>query len=139
VKSSSASLAAVRTADDPSASRWRVMVVSPWVGLTPHGTASLPLVDLNTNAVSGGFLSVLSDLDELAVYPQTCAVTAPGDSVRVFIGGLEPDAAVCVFAGDQRVTAQRRDGSHAEATVALDGPRGLRQIGGPEQRRPLFR
>jgi hypothetical protein len=39
------------------------------------------------------------------------------------------DAAVCVFAGDQRVTAQRRDGSHAEATIALAGPSGLRQIG----------
>jgi len=118
----------VHTAADPSASRWRVMVVSPWVGVTPRGTASLPLVNLNTNAVSSGFLSVLSDLDELAVYPQTCAVTAPGDSVRVFVGSLERDAMVSVFAGGQRVVARRSDGSHAEAIVALDRP-GLAQIG----------
>lgn len=121
-------LGRVRTADDPSASRWRVMVVSAWVGLTPRGTTSLPLVNLNTNAVSGGFLSVLSDLDELAVYPQTCAVTAPGDSVRVLVGGLETDAMVCVFAGGLRVAARRSDGSHAEAMVALDRT-GLAQIG----------
>jgi hypothetical protein len=118
----------VGTADDPLASRWRVMVVSPWVGLTPRGTASLPLVNLNTNAVSGGFLSVFSDLDELAVYPQTCAVTAPGDSVRVLVGGLETDAMVCVFADGQRVVARRSDSSHAQAMVALDRT-GLAQIG----------
>ena len=75
--------------------------------LTPSGRASLPLVDLNTHGVSGGFLSVLSDLGELAVHPQTCAVTLPGDSVRVFIGGIDPDAVVCVFAGHQRITARR--------------------------------
>jgi hypothetical protein len=118
----------VRAADDPSAARWRVMVVSPWVDLTPRGKASLPLVDLNTSAVSGGFLSVLSDLDELAVYPQTCAVTAPGDSVRVLVGGLETDAMVCVFAGGRLVAARRSDGSHAVAMVALDRA-GLAQIG----------
>lgn len=118
----------VRTDDDPSAARWRVMVVSPWVGLTPRGRASLPLVNLDTHAVSGGFLSVLSDLDELAVYPQTCAVTAPGDSVRVLVGGLETDAMVCVFAGGHRYAARRSDGSHAVAMVALDRA-GWAQIG----------
>jgi hypothetical protein len=118
----------MRTGDDPSAARWRVTTVSAWVGLTPHGKASLPLVDLNTHAVSSGFLSTLSDLDELAVYPQTCAVTAPGDSVSVLVGGLDADAAVCVFAGGQRVAARRSDGSHAVAMVMLDRA-GLAQIG----------
>jgi hypothetical protein len=117
------------TVDDPAGAGWHVVTVSALVRLTPSGHASLPLVDLNTRGVSGGFLSVLSDLDELAVLPQTCAVTLPGDSVRVFIGGLDPDAAVCVFAGNQRVTARHRDGSHAEATLLLEGPTGLRQIG----------
>ena len=117
------------TADDPAAARWRVATVSALVRLTPSGKASLPLVDLNTREVSGGFLSVLSDLDELAVLPQTCAVALPGEVVRVFVGGLDPDAAVCVFSGDQHVVALRRDGSHAEATLALAGPSGLRQIG----------
>ena len=118
----------MRTADDPSAARWRVTTVSAWVGLTPRGKASLPLVDLDTHAVSSGFLSTLSDLDELAVYPQTCAVTAPGDSVRVLVGGLDADAAVCVFAGGQRVAARRSDSSHAVAMVRLDRA-GLAQIG----------
>ena len=115
--------------DDPAASRWRVASVSAFVRLTPAGHAMLPLVDLNTRAVSGGFLSVLSDLDELAVLPQTCAVSLPGDSVRVFIGGIDPDAVVCVFTGHQRVAATRRDGSHLEATVALEAGSGLREIG----------
>jgi hypothetical protein len=118
----------VRTADDPAAARWRVAAVSPWVGLTPSGRASLPLVDLDTHRVSSGFLSVLSDLDELAVYPQTCAVTAPGDSVRVLVGGLDADAAVCVFAGGHRFAARRSDGSHAEAMVLLDHA-GMAEIG----------
>ncbi len=120
-----------RTADagDPAGAHWRVATVSALVRVTPSGRASLPLVDLNTHNVSGGFLSVLSDVGELAVHPQTCAVTAPGDSVRVFIGGIDTDAAVCVFAGHQRVTAVRRDGSHLEATVSMEGPAGLREIG----------
>ncbi len=107
---------------------WRVGSVSALVGTTPASSAALPLVNLHTHAVSGGFLSVLSDLDELAVQPGNCAVTAPGDSVRVFVGGLAADAAVCVFVGDQRVAARRRDASHAEATVRVDGT-GLAQIG----------
>jgi hypothetical protein len=118
----------VRAAGDAAAPEWRVTVVSPWVGLTPNSRASLPLVNLNTNAVSGGFLSVLSDLDELAVYPQTCAVTSPGDSVRVLVGGLDTDAVVCVFAGGRRVVARRSDGSHAEAMVTLNRA-GFAQIG----------
>ena len=118
----------MRTADDPIAVTWRVTTVSPWVGQTPQGKAVLPLVDLDTHAVSSGFLSVLSNLDELAVYPQTCAVTAPGDSVRVLVGGLDADAAVCVFAGSQRVGARRSDDSHAVAMVKLDRA-GLSEIG----------
>jgi len=116
------------TPDDLSASRWHVVSVSAVVGLTPAGSAALPLVDLDTHAVSSGFLSTQSDVSELAAYPQTCAVTAPGDSVRVFVGGLDADAAVCVFAGGTRVAAVRRDASHAEATVRVDGA-GLGRIG----------
>jgi len=119
----------VATADDPAARRWRVAGVSVLVRATPSGRAMLPLVDLDTHAVSSGFLSLLSDVQELTVQPQTCAVTAPGDSVRVFVGGVDPDAQVCVFAGPQLVTALRRDGSHVEATVRLGGPAGLREIG----------
>lgn len=109
--------------------RWRVAAVSAFVRLTPAGRASLPLVDLNTHGVSSGYLSVVSDLDELAVLPQTCAVALPGDEVQVFVGGLDADAVVSVFANGQCVTAKAIDGSHAVATVKLDGTSGLRQIG----------
>ncbi len=118
-----------RVADASGASHWRIAAVSALVRLTPAGRASLPLVDLNTHAVSSGFLSVISDLDELAVLPQTCAVSTPGDEVQVFVGGLDADAVVTVFVGDQCVIAKPVDGSHSVATVKLDGPSGLRQIG----------
>lgn len=117
------------TPDDPAGERWHVASMSALVRTTPSGHAMLPLVDLNTHAVSGGFLSVLSDLDELAVMPQNCAVTQPDDSVRVFVGGIDSDAAVCVFAGGRTVAAVHRDGSHAEAVIALGGAPGLREIG----------
>ncbi len=86
--------------------RWRVTAMSAVVLASRGGRTSLPLVDLNTRAVSSGHLSVLSDLDELAVLPQTCAVTPPGDSVRVFVSGVARDAVVTVFANGHSFAAK---------------------------------
>jgi hypothetical protein len=127
VRDSCARQLTLRRAGAPGS--WRVTSASALVRATPSGRAGLPLVDLDTRVVSGGFLSTRSDLDELSVQPQTCAVTAAGDSVRVFVAGVDADASVCVFAAGRRVVARRRDASHLEAMLALDGPAGLRQIG----------
>lgn len=116
------------TPDDPEAKRWRVSAVSALVLLTPNARATLPLVDLDTHVTSAGFLSTQSDLEQLQVVPQTCAISAPGDSVRVFVAGVEPGTRVCVFADGQSVAASSRDGSHFEARVSLQGG-GLRHIG----------
>ena len=128
VRDSCARQVEMRRVGTGEAAAWRVASVSALVLATPRGRAGLPLVDLDTRVVSGGFLSTLSDLDELNVYPQTCAVTTPGDSVRVFVGGIDSDASVCVVAGGRRIAARQRDGSHFEAMVALDGPAGVQQI-----------
>jgi hypothetical protein len=114
--------------DAANGAEWRIVSLSALVGSTPGATAALPIVTLDTHAVSGGFLSPLSDVTELAVYPQTCAVTPPGDSVRVLVGGFDRDAAVCVFAGGRSAPARWSDGGHAEAMVRLDGD-GLSRIG----------
>ncbi len=109
--------------------RWRVTAMSAVVLASRGGRTSLPLVDLNTHAVSSGHLSVLSDLDELAVLPQTCAVTAPGDSVRVFVSGVAKDAVVTVFANGRSFAATADSENHFEAAVSLPGDARLQSIG----------
>lgn len=112
-----------------SEGRWRVTAMSAVVLASRGGRTSLPLVDLNTRAVSSGHLSVLSDLDELAVLPQTCAVTAPGDSVRVFVSGVAKDAVVTVFANGRSFAAKADGENHFEAAVSLPGDTRLQSIG----------
>ena len=129
VHDSCARQVSLRRVRGESGAAWRITSVSALVRSTPHGRASLPLVDLDTHTVSGGYLSAGSDLGELAVEPQNCAVAAPGDSVRVFVGGIDPGAQVCVFAGGRCVPARAKDASHYEAMVRLDGSAGLQQIG----------
>lgn len=107
---------------------WRVATLSAMVANTPQGHTELPLANLDTALGSHGFLSVLSDLDELAVCPQTCAVAAPGGFVHVLVGGVDPDAVVMVFAEGQRVAATSAGGSHFEATLHVTGE-GLRSVG----------
>lgn len=107
---------------------WRVASLSAMVANTPQGHTELPLANLDTALGSHGFLSVLSDLDELAVCPQTCAVAAPGGFVHVLVGGVDPDAVVMVFAEGQRVAATSDGGSHFEATLHVTGE-GLRSVG----------
>ena len=107
---------------------WRVASLSAMVANTPQGHTELPLASLDTALGSHGFLSVLSDLDELAVCPQTCAVAAPGGFVHVLVGGVDPDAVVMVFAEGQRVAATSDGGSHFEATLHVTGE-GLRSVG----------
>ncbi|MFN8587635.1 MAG: hypothetical protein U0704_07500 [Candidatus Eisenbacteria bacterium] len=112
-----------------SGGRWRVRAMSAEVLASRGGRTRLPLVDLNTHAVSSGHLSVLSDLDELAVLPQTCAVTPAGDSVRVFVSGVAKDAVVTVFANGRSFAAHNDGESHFEAALALGGDARLQSIG----------
>lgn len=109
--------------------RWRVTTMSAQVLASTGGRTQLPLVDLNTSRVSSGYLSVLSDLDELAVHPQTCAVTAPGDSVRVFVSGVARDAVVTVFANGRSFAARSDGEAHFQAALQLDGGTRLQSIG----------
>lgn len=109
--------------------RWRVSAMSAEVLASRGGRTQLPLVDLNTHAVSSGHLSVLSDLDELAVLPQTCAVTQAGDVVRVFVSGVAKDAVVTVFANGRSFAAKSDGEAHFEAAVSLPGDSRLQSIG----------
>jgi hypothetical protein len=109
--------------------RWRVATMSAEVLASSGGRTQLPLVDLNTRGVSSGFLSVLSDLDELAVHPQTCAVTAPGDSVRVFVSGVDRDAIVTVFANGRSFAARSDGNSHFEIALQMGQTTRLQSIG----------
>ncbi|MBI5169245.1 MAG: hypothetical protein HZA61_07135 [Candidatus Eisenbacteria bacterium] len=109
--------------------RWRVSAMSAEVLASRGGRTQLPLVDLNTHAVSSGHLSVLSDLDELAVLPQTCAVTQAGDVVRVFVSGVAKDAVVTVFANGRSYAAKSDGEAHFEAAVSLPGDARLQSIG----------
>ncbi|MBK7368869.1 MAG: hypothetical protein IPJ04_13465 [Candidatus Eisenbacteria bacterium] len=109
--------------------RWRVTAISAEVLASRGGRTQLPFVDLNTHAVSSGHLSVLSDLDELAVLPQTCAVTQAGDEVRVFVSGVAKDAVVTVFANGRSYAAKSDGEAHFEAAVSLPGDSRLQSIG----------
>lgn len=109
--------------------RWRVTAISAEVLASRGGRTLLPLVDLNTHAVSSGHLSILSDLDELAVLPQTCAVTPAGDIVRVFVSGVDRDAVVTVTAGGRSFAATSDGEAHFEAAVSLQGDARLQTIG----------
>lgn len=57
------------------------------------------------------------------------AVTAPGDSVRVFVSGVDKDAVVTVFANGHSFAARSDGASHFEIAVKLEGQTRLQSIG----------